>query len=125
MQSEDGELTYKLTQKVPAPDGRPGLVTTMYVDAVEYRTLAALPADVLHKARLSVPPFGVDVFEGALSGLLIGEVEFETRAGMDAYGPPPEVVAREITGDARFTCAALAAADESQVADVIAAGRGR
>lgn len=121
MQAEDGELTYKLTQKVPAPAGGPGLITTIYIDATEYRTLAALPADVLRKERLKVPPFAVDLFEGPFLGLVIGEVEFDTEVEMNAYRPPPEIVIREITGDTRLTCAALAAADQSHVRDVMAA----
>jgi hypothetical protein len=37
--STDGTVQrtiHKLTQKVPVPDGGPGLVTTMYLEATEY-----------------------------------------------------------------------------------------
>ncbi|MGI8869853.1 MAG: hypothetical protein ACR2F6_13650 [Mycobacteriales bacterium] len=34
-----GRTDYKLTQKVPAPGGEPGLITTMYLDAAEYAVL--------------------------------------------------------------------------------------
>jgi hypothetical protein len=53
---------YKFTQKVPALDGGPGLITTVYLNAAEYDRLAALSATVLRKTRLSIPPLGVDVF---------------------------------------------------------------
>ena len=33
----------KLTQKIPAPGGGPGLITTMYLDEAEYEALATLP----------------------------------------------------------------------------------
>ena len=73
-----GERTvYKLTQKVPAPDGGPGLITTLYLDAVEYAVLEQLPAATVHKTRLSVPPLGIDVFEDALAGLVLAEAEFD------------------------------------------------
>jgi hypothetical protein len=54
---------------------------------------------VLRKERLSVPPFGIDLFDGPLAGVLIGEIEFDTVDQMDACRPPADVVRREITGD--------------------------
>src|SRR5262245_64938384 len=50
---------YKLAQKLPAPDGSPGLITNVYLSAAEHGRLAALPAGVLRKTRHSYPPFGV------------------------------------------------------------------
>ena len=120
-QSDDGAVFHKLTQKVPQPDGGPGLVTTMYLDETEYRVMAELPADALRKVRLSVPPFAVDLFSGPLAGLVIGEVEFETEADRDAYRPPLDTVVREITGDRRLTCAALAGSDAARIAQALAA----
>jgi hypothetical protein len=35
---------------VPGPDGGPGLITTMYIDAAEYAALSQLPAAILRKA---------------------------------------------------------------------------
>lgn len=119
--SEDGSVVRKLTQKVPHPDGRPGLITNLYLDEAEYRALAELPADVLRKVRLSVPPFSVDLFPGPLAALVIGEVEFDTEAERDAFYPPAAHVLREITGDPRLTCAALAGADPDRVADALRA----
>jgi CYTH domain-containing protein len=49
----------------------------------------------------------VDEFEGELAGLLLVEAEFESDDRMATFVPPP-FAAREITGDARFTGAALA-----------------
>ena len=122
-QWDDGSVFRKLSQKVPRPDGRPGLITTMYLDEAEYAALAALPADVLRKVRLVVPPFGVDLFAGPLRGLVIGEVEFGSEAERDAWVPPADAIAREITGDRRLTCAALAGADGRRIAAALSAAR--
>ena len=92
---------YKLTQKVPAPDGGPGLLSTIYLNVEEYSVFAALPAAVLRKTRYSVPPFGVDAYEPPLSGLFIAEVEFDSDAAMNSFSPPSWVVA-EVTVDSRF-----------------------
>ena len=72
-QSEDsGPVLFKLTQKIPARSSgaQQGLITTMYLTEEEYCVLARLSAKTLSKTRHSVPPFGVDVFEGTLRGLL-------------------------------------------------------
>lgn len=98
----DSNVVHKLTQKIPRPDGRPGLLTTMYLNENEYETLARLPAAELRKARLSVPPLGIDCFEGDLQGLCLAEAEFETQAELEAFVPPPWI-ADEVTGDDRFT----------------------
>lgn len=92
----------KLTQKIPAPDGGPGLITTLYLSAAECDVLSAVPAQVLTKARYSVPPLGIDVFGGPLQGLVVAEIEFATAEEHDAFPPPPEAAA-EVTHDERFT----------------------
>src|SRR5512139_3877673 len=39
VETVEGRTTmfFKLTQKIPAPDGAPGLLTTMYLSEAEYR----------------------------------------------------------------------------------------
>lgn len=100
----DGQLVYKLTQKVPAERGAlaQGLITTMYLSRSEYDVVARLPADVLRKTRYSISPLGVDVFEAPLEGLVLAEVEFDTDADMQAFSSPGDAVA-EVTDDQRFT----------------------
>ncbi|MCI0345007.1 MAG: hypothetical protein L0221_06110 [Chloroflexi bacterium] len=95
-------LLRKLAQKVPAASGAPGLITNVYLSEDEYERLAELPASTLRKTRHSIPPFGVDVFEGALDGLILAEIEFETSADEAAFEPSIAVVA-EVTHDIRFT----------------------
>ncbi|SHN19473.1 CYTH domain-containing protein [Actinacidiphila paucisporea] len=100
----DGGCELKLTQKVPValPGAVQGLITNTYLSSAEYDLLASLPAAVLSKARFSLPPFGVDVFEGPLKGLVLAEAEFTTDGEAQSFVPPPECVA-EVTDDARFT----------------------
>jgi hypothetical protein len=97
-----GHVENKLGQKIPKPDGSPGLLTNLYLSAGEYEALEIAPADVLEKVRLSIPPMGVDVFEGELAGLLLAEAEFETETEAAAFEPPIPVVA-DVTADLRFT----------------------
>ncbi|MEU9383307.1 hypothetical protein AB0D38_20995 [Streptomyces sp. NPDC048279] len=100
----DGSCELKLTQKVPVsrPGAIQGLITNTYLSSAEYDLLASLPAAVLTKTRFSVPPLGVDVFDGTLQGLVLAEGEFTTDEEAQSFMPPPECVA-EVTDDARFT----------------------
>ena len=68
---------YKLTQKIPAPNGGPGLLSTTYLNEEEFALLSTLPGSVLRKTRYSIPPFGVDVFDAPLGGLILAECEFD------------------------------------------------
>ncbi len=100
----DGGCELKLTQKVPVA-GRgavQGLITNTYLSQAEYDLLASLPAAVLSKTRLSVPPFGIDVFDGPLRGLVLAEAEFTTDEEAHSLRPPARCVA-EVTEDPRFT----------------------
>lgn len=107
-------VVYKLTQKVPAPDGGPGLLTNTYLSEPEFNVFAALPGAVLVKTRHSFPPLGVDVFGGELDGLLLAEAEFETEEECEAFIPPDFVVA-EVTHDVRFTGGALVTTDAAGI----------
>jgi CYTH domain-containing protein len=100
----DGRREMKLTQKVPMdrPGATQGLITNTYLSTAEYDVLASLPARVLSKARLSVPPLGVDVFDAHLRGLVLAEAEFTTDEEARSFVPPAECVA-EVTDDERFT----------------------
>jgi CYTH domain-containing protein len=95
---------FKFTQKISA--GRPGhvqgLITNTYLSATEYDLLASLPADVLSKTRLSVPPLSIDVFDPPLHGLVMADVEFITDEEATSFPFPPSAIA-EVTDDARFT----------------------
>lgn len=104
----DGRAVFKLTQKLPGEMGRgqQGLITSMYVTRDEFNVLAALPAKALTKVRHSVPPFGIDVFEGALQGLVLAEAEFDSGAEASALILPSFIVA-EVSDDRRFAGGSL------------------
>ncbi|MGY4918728.1 hypothetical protein ACWD9K_26475 [Streptomyces sp. 900116325] len=55
--------------------------------------LASLPAAVPVKKRLSVPSFGVDVFEPPLRGLVLAEAEITSDDEARAFVPSPECLA--------------------------------
>ncbi len=97
----DDSTSFKLTQKLPRPDGRPGLLTTFYLNESEYETFSRLPGDELRKTRLRIPPLSVDCFEGHHQGLYLAEAEFDDPGAMTEFAPPAWVVA-EVTDDARF-----------------------
>jgi hypothetical protein len=105
--AEDKRRLYKLTQKIPAPGGGPGLITTFYLDTSEYSAMSVVAADVLRKTRLSIPPLGVDIFHGPLEGLVLAEAEFDSDEDMQAFEPPDASLA-EVTDDHRFTGGRLA-----------------
>jgi len=114
-----GEPTYKLAQKIPAPDGSPGLITNLYLSKPEYDVLAEVPARVLRKIRLSIPPLGVDVFEGELQGVFIGEAEFESADEAEAFAPPAGSAA-EVTRDIRFTGGRLMSTSRAELRSALA-----
>lgn len=116
-QSDDGgPVSFKLTQKVQdqAAGAQQGFLTSIYLTESEFRLLAELPARTLRKVRYSLPPFGVDVFEGALQGLLLAEAEFDSAAEADALAVPAFIL-HEVTADPRFTGGQLACASRSSV----------
>jgi CYTH domain-containing protein len=101
---DGGACEFKFTQKVPAPRPgyRQGLITNTYLSAVEYDLLASLPAEVLSKTRLRVPPLTIDVFDPPLHGLVMADLEFSTDDAAQSF-PFPQVAVAEVTDDTRFT----------------------
>jgi CYTH domain-containing protein len=112
---EGTRTVYKLTQKIPAPHGGPGLITTIYLDEEEHERFSALPGSILRKNRYSIPPFGLDVF----AGLVLAEVEFESEDEMLAFSPPSWAFA-EVTADVRFTGGRLVAMSTRERAALLA-----
>jgi CYTH domain-containing protein len=116
-QTDDGgPAIFKLTQKVPARAGgaRQGLITNIYLGDDEFRLLAQIPVKMLRKTRYSVPPFGIDIFEGALDGLRLAEAEFNSAGEADAL-IVPEFILHEVTNDERFTGGQLVRASRLNV----------
>jgi CYTH domain-containing protein len=116
-QSDDsGPVMFKLTQKVPARanGAQQGLITSMYLTKGEFCILAQLSAKKLSKTRYSMPPFGIDVFEGTLEGLLIAEAEFDSAAAADAL-TLPSFISQEVSADNRFTGGQLVCASRQDI----------
>ena len=116
MIDRDGDEVFKLTQKLPAdvPGARQGLITTLYLERQEFEVLSALPNRSLSKVRYSMPPFGIDVFEGTLKGLVLAEAEFHSDEEAASLAPPSFIVG-EVTGDLRFTGGILATATRNDL----------
>jgi CYTH domain-containing protein len=116
LSEENCPVVFKLTQKLPgqAMGAQQGLITSIYLTEDEFRILAQLPAKMLRKTRHSVPPFGIDVFEGELEGLVMAEAEFDSAAAADSLVLPP-FLGREVSADHRFTGGELAAASRENV----------
>jgi CYTH domain-containing protein len=116
---------YKLGQKeAPAPpDFSRTTITTIYLSRAEYDVFAPLPSHELQKRRYRIEEdgrvFSVDVFEGALTGLILAEVTFEAAEEMARQWQLPSWVLREVSDDVRFTGGALAALAIGEVAELI------
>jgi CYTH domain-containing protein len=107
------EWTLKLTQKhTPAPpDFSRTLITSLYLNEYEYEALSIFEGNELRKNRYYFDHAGrkysVDVFLGALYGLILAETDFDDDAQMDNF-PPPPFAARDVTRDELFTGGHLA-----------------
>ena len=112
----DGGTVFKLTQKLPGGTqrGEQGLITSMYLTNAEFNVLATLPAKELTKVRHSIPPFGIDLFQGSLNGLVLAEAEFNS-ADESADLVLPSCVSAEVSDDRRFTGGSLVTASREDL----------
>ena len=110
MRDADGREALKLTKKYAAADPLARAIVTTYLTAAEYDLLVALHALPLVKRRYPLVAHGVeyslDVFEGALTGLELAEIEWPDDAGLRALPPPPGAV-REVSDDPLYQGGAL------------------
>jgi adenylate cyclase len=115
----DGEVEVRVRDRGGTPlltiKGGRGLERTeveVEIDRASFDELWALAADRrLEKTRYPLPAGGhtaeLDVYAGSLEGLRVAEVEFASREEADAFVPPPWF-GDELTGDPRWSNAALA-----------------
>lgn len=102
------EWTWKLTQKFAPdpPDFSRTLITNLYLSQYEYETLAVFEGNEIRKNRYPYEhagrAFSIDVFLGALHGLVLAETEFDTDEELRDFPAPPFAV-REVTNDEAFT----------------------
>jgi CYTH domain-containing protein len=113
-----GKVLHRLTQKLQSTDPRVRRITTLYLTAAEHALFAALPGARLAKRRHFVQSrgleWGIDVFEGPLTGLVLAEREFDSDAEMSATAAPAFATC-EVTDDDAFTGGALANAEPRAV----------
>ncbi len=106
------EWTLKLTQKhAPAPpDFSRTLITNMYLSPYEYEVLSVFEGNEIRKNRYPYEHEGrlysVDVFLGALRGLILAETDFDADDELDSF-PLPSFAALDVTNDETFTGARL------------------
>lgn len=104
----DGSVVHKLGKKYPGAGLSSRPMTNIYLDAAEYGALAALRAAMLVKWRHEVGGgFAIDVFEGALAGLMLAEISADDEAALAAIVAPPWCVV-EVTDDAAYAGGTLA-----------------
>jgi CYTH domain-containing protein len=122
--SVSGVRALKFCKKYEGDDPVSGPVTNLYLSEAEHAVLAALPARVVAKRRYRLDHegrgFGVDVFEGELSGLVLCEAEAETRAAVLALVFPPWA-GREVTADRFFTGGNLSGVSAAELAERVKA----
>jgi CYTH domain-containing protein len=107
------EWTLKLTQKhtPQPPDFSRTLITSFYLNESEYEVLSVFEGNELRKNRYPFEhegrKYSVDVFLGALHGLILAETDFDDDAEMDNF-PAPPFASRDVTRDPLFTGGHLA-----------------
>jgi hypothetical protein len=97
-----GRREFKLGKKYDRTDPMGGPIATLYLTEAEYGQFADLPGHRLSKRRWVIDGVTVDRFEGPLDGLMLCEVEVETRAAALAL-PTPPWAQREVTEDPFFS----------------------
>jgi adenylate cyclase len=115
----DGEVEVRVRDQGGTPlltvKGGHGVERTeveVEIDRASFDELWCLAADRrIEKTRYRLPVGGhtveLDVYAGALEGLLVAEVEFASREEAEAFVRPPWF-GDELTGDPRWSNAALA-----------------
>ncbi len=104
---------FKLGQKYQAPSQSRAetTMTNIYLNEAEYQTLYQLEAREVIKKRYPYPfeglDYSLDVFEGKLTGLILAEIESETKEKL-ARLPLPAFALKEVTADLFFTGGYLA-----------------
>jgi CYTH domain-containing protein len=106
------ERIWKLTQKYTPepPDFTRTIITNIYLSPAEYAVLSVFEGNEIRKNRYPFEyegrKYSIDVFLGALWGLVLAETDFETDEEMRDFAPPPFAV-MDVSTDEMFTGARL------------------
>jgi CYTH domain-containing protein len=113
------ENIYKFTQKyrTEAQNAYEATITNIYLTEAEYNQLTALEAKILKKKRypytLQNHSLSIDVFEDRHQGLILAEMELESKAGADEL-VLPSFVLKDVTEDPFFTGGNLVAMTDEE-----------
>ncbi len=117
--SVTGAVEFKFCKKYLSDDPVSGPIVNMYLSPEEHAALMIVPAQVIIKRRYQITfdgqVFGLNVFEGALDGLVLCEAEADSQAAILAVKFPPWV-GREVTDEAFFTGGELSQTGTSELA---------
>ncbi|HEY0378051.1 MAG TPA: hypothetical protein VGC87_14130 [Pyrinomonadaceae bacterium] len=106
------EYVLKLTQKFApaAGDFSRTTITNLYLSPAEYEVLSVFEGNEIRKNRYPFEhdgrKYSIDVFLGALWGLILAETDFDTDAELDAF-PLPSFAFKDVTDDELFTGGSL------------------
>ena len=106
------EQIWKLTQKYAPdpPDYSRTVITNLYLSPVEYEVLSVFQGNEIRKNRYRFEhegrAYSIDIFLGALWGLVLAETSFETDEEMRAFALP-SFAAHDVSDDEMFTGARL------------------
>lgn len=114
------DVVYKLGKKYGAIGAYEEPIVNIYLSAAEYDLLRVLPGHDLVKRRYRFEHaghvFAIDEHGGVLAGLYLCEREAALVADLLAV-PFPPFAGRDVTGDARFSGASLARAQQRPSVD--------
>lgn len=117
-----GESALKLTKKYEANDPLARPIVTAYLSNEEFELLASLPAQFLRKRRYKVmiagDEFGIDVFEGRLSGLELAEIECPDDVRLRSIATPSWAIC-DVSDTLAFQGGQLASLDSVGLASLL------
>lgn len=122
--TDEETVQRKLCKKYGGDDPVSAPVTNLYLSEVEYAVFEGLPGWRLRKRRYRLDGYSLDVFEGALSGLMLAEVEAESRGAVLALSPPSWAAA-EVTADPFFTGGNLCRISTAELATALSSAQSR
>ncbi len=114
----------KLGQKYQPDDleAHQAIMTNIYINDAEYRVFNELRGTQINKKRYPFTynrlHFSIDVFDGALSGLILAEIEGHTGVDISIL-PKPGFALQEVTGDTVFRGVNLARLTESGLKKIL------
>ena len=126
--SDGARSQYKLAKKFQPASPFATPIVNIYLDEAEYGTLCALPGVDLVKRRyfddVAKQRYGIDRFEGALTGLCMCETECPSLDALQALALP-SYARVEVTEDAFFTGGHLCRVTPEELTRRLEALRGR